>query len=80
MDPHPEMCITLSSADLEVIVQTVNREARNLGIPITPYTADQIAAARKFGLDAVYAGTPRNIPRPAKSAQSVLGVRWLLLS
>ena len=61
-------------------VQAVNREARNQGTPITPHTADHIAAARKFGLDAVYAGHPRNIPRPATPDQPVLGVRWLLLS
>ncbi|MDE0605467.1 MAG: hypothetical protein OXI18_13790 [bacterium] len=58
----------------------VNQEVRQVGIPITPYAADHIAAARMFGHDTVYAGSARNIPRPARSNQPVLGINWLLLS
>lgn len=80
MDLHPDVCVALDSADLAAIVMAVKKEARKLGTPITPYTADHIAAARMFGHDTVYAGNARNIPRPARSDQPMLGVRWLLLS
>ena len=80
MDPHPDLCVALNNADLAAIVQVVIQEARKQGTPITPYTADHIAAARMFGLDTVYAGSDRNVPRPGRSGQRVLGIRWLLLS
>ena len=79
LDPCPELCIVLNSADLAAIVLAIIREARQQGIPITPYTADLIASAHKFDLDTVYAGHARNIPRLAQSESQTLGVRWKLI-